>query len=182
MKHRFRTALAVAAAVSVIAAGAASAAPATGWTANPGTTVADTGVVTLDSNNTAAGTSLENPNLNIPATNDTVITFQYSGECYAGGPRVFIQAGAFNTYNNGANCGGTAGSDGYRTVTATVTGVSGTTAGYTGIVNDSTGSVILVRNLTIGGVPVQLAAYANHGQCVSSSAAKNAAAKSDCGK
>ena len=189
--ERISDALGPTATAGVLIAGAASAAPAAGWTANPGTTVADNGVVRLDSTGTPFGTSLENSNLSVPVHNGDTISFQYSGTCYAGGPRVFIQGGVFNTYDNNPNqCGGPVDANGYRTVTATVHGIVDGTAGYTGIVNDSgpgsssPASVILVRNVTINGVVLQLAApvYKNHGQCVRSSDDKNAAAQSDCGK
>ena len=157
-----------------------------------GTTV-NGGVVKLDSNGQADGTSYENPNLNVAVENGDKITFEYKGPCGGGAPRVFIQGGAYNTFDADPNgtttepaCG-TAIGDGWFRVTTTVSGITNGTAGHTGIVNDnvSSPSTILVRNLTIGGVSVPLApgprsadqcknggwqagGFRNQGQCVSS--------------
>ena len=160
-----------------------------GWVANPGTTEAG-GVVTLDSRGQAAGTSYENPNLNVAVENGDTISFEYMGPCGGGAPRVFIQGGAFNTFDpdpNGTACGTDTDSDGWFTVTQTVTGITNGTAGHTGIVNDQIAapSVIQVRSLVIGGVAVSLsngpanaeqckkggwqaAGFRNQGDCVSS--------------
>ena len=165
---------------------------ASGWVANPGTTV-NGGVVTLDSRGQPAGTSYENPNLNVAVENGDTISFQYMGPCGGGAPRVFIQGGAYNTFDqdpNGSACGTDTDGDGWFTVTQTVSGITNGTAGHTGIVNDniSNPSVIQVRNLVIGGVAVNLSngpaaptnaeqcknggwmagGFKNQGQCVSS--------------
>lgn len=169
-----------------------------GWEApNGGVTVSEDGVVTLDDNGTT-GVSYENQDLDIAVANGDAISFEYKGDCGGGAPRVFIQGGAFNTFDqdpNGAACG-TAIGDGWFEVTATIDGVTGATAGHTGIVNDSLdGRVVEVRDLVIAGEQVELVADGggepgprkqNHGQCVSSAEkggeARSTAAKSDCGK
>ena len=163
-----------------------------GWVANPGTT-ANGGVVTLDSRGQPAGTSYENPNLNVAVENGDTISFEYMGPCGGGAPRVFIQGGAFNTFDqdpNGSACGTDTDGDGWFTVTQTVSGITNGTAGHTGIVNDNTASpsVVQVRNLIIDGVRVNLSngpaaptnadqcknggwkagGFRNQGQCVSS--------------
>lgn len=161
----------------------------TGWVANPGTTV-NGGVVTLDSRGQSAGTSYENQNLNVAVANGDTISFEYMGPCGGGAPRVFIQGGAFNTFDpdpNGTACGTDADGDGWFTVSQTISGITAGTAGHTGIVNDqiASPSVIQVRNLVIDGVSVDLSAapttaeqcknggwqaggFRNQGQCVSS--------------
>ena len=154
-----------------------------------GTTVSG-GVVRLDSNGQADGTSFENPNLQLQVKNGDVISFEFQGPCGGGAPRVFIQGGAFNTFDqdpNGGACGTDADGDGFFTVTQTISGITAGPAGNVGIVNDniSNPSVVLVRNLIIGGTPVLLApaprnaeqcknggfaagGFRNQGQCVSS--------------
>lgn len=170
-----------------------------GWEApNDGVTVTDDGVVTLDDNSTT-GVSYENENLDIQVADGDTISFEYKGECGGGAPRVFIQGGAFNTFDqdpNGAACGTEIG-DGWFEVTATIDGSTAETAGHTGIVNDSLdGRVVDVRNLVIAGEQVELVEgdggsgepgprKQNHGQCVSSAdkggEARSTAAKSTCG-
>jgi hypothetical protein len=144
-----------------------------GWVANPGTTESG-GVVTLDARGQPAGTSYENPNLNVAVENGDTISFEYMGPCGGGAPRVFIQGGAFNTFDpdpNGTACGTDTDGDGWFTVTQTVSGITNGTAGHTGIVNDQIAapSVVQVRNLVIGGVTVNLsngpAAPTNADQC-----------------
>ena len=157
-----------------------------------GTTVSG-GVITLDSRGQADGTSYENQNLDVAVRNGDKITFEYKGPCGGGAPRVFIQGGAYNTFDADPNgttaepaCG-TAIGDGWFRVTTTISGITAGTAGHTGIVNDnvSSPSVIQVRNLTIGGTRINLApgprnadqcknsgwqagGFRNQGQCVSS--------------
>jgi len=128
------------------------------WVANPGTTYADD-VVTLDSTGQAAGTSYETTNLDVPVANGDVITFEYRGACGGGAPRVFIQGGAYNTWDGDpAQCPGTAVGDGWYMLSGTVSGIVDGTAGYTGIVNDNTADpgTVEVRNLTIDGVDIPL--------------------------
>jgi hypothetical protein len=171
---------------------AAASAQTSAWVANPGTTESG-GVVTLDSRGQPAGTSYENPNLGVAVENGDTISFEYMGPCGGGAPRVFIQAGAFNTFDpdpNGTACGTDSNGDGWFTVTQTVSGITNGTAGHTGIVNDQIAapSVIRVRSLVIGGVAVSLSngpaaptnaeqckdggwrvgGFRNQGQCVSS--------------
>jgi hypothetical protein len=131
------------------------------WTANPGSSFSG-GVVTLD-NTGGSGTSYENANLEIPVQNGDTISFEYfttDVTCAGGTPRVFIQGGAYNTFDQdpagpGA-CGTDSNGDGWFTVTGTISGITNGFAGHTGIVNDnpSDPGTILVRNLTIAGVEV----------------------------
>jgi hypothetical protein len=107
--------------------------------------------------------------------------------CAGGVPRVFIQGGAFNTFDNDPAgeeaCGTDANGDGWFKVSQQITGIAGGTAGHTGIVNDNPADpgTIEVRNLFISGVavlPLESArqckkggwkkfGYRNQGQCVS---------------
>ena len=164
----------------------------TGWVANPGSTEAG-GVVTLDARGQPTGTSYEHPNLNVAVENGDTISFEYMGTCGGGVPRVFIQGGAYNTFDqdpNGTACGTDTDGDGWFTVTQTVSGIANGTAGHTGIVNDQIAapSVIQVRSLVIDGVAVNLSngpaaprnadeckdggwragGFRNQGECVSS--------------
>ncbi len=161
-----------------------------GWVANSGTTY-DDGVVTLDSTGQPAGTSFENPDLDVPVENGDTISFEYKSSdvtCAGGVPRVFIQGGAFNTFDGDPAgeeaCGTDADNDGWFKVTQQISGITDGTAGHTGIVNDnpSDPGTILVRNLIINGVsalPLSNAkdckkggwkdhGFKNQGQCVSS--------------
>jgi len=175
--------------LSVSGVAVAASAP---WVANPGTTYDPaTGVVTLV--NSGAGTSYETPNLDVPVANGDTISFEWRSSdvaCAGGVPRVFIQGGAYNTFDQdpagpGA-CGTAADADGWRTVTGTVSGIVDGIAGYTGIVNDNPADpgTIQVRNLVINGVSVlpsnaptskdacknggwKNGPYKNQGQCVS---------------
>lgn len=164
----------------------------TGWVANPGTTV-NGGIVTLDARGQPAGTSYEHPNLNVAVENGDTISFEYMGACGGGVPRVFIQGGAYNTFDqdpNGTACGTDSDGDGWFTVTQTVSGITNGTAGHTGIVNDQIANpgVVQVRRLVIDGVVVNLSngpaaprnadecknggwragGFRNQGECVSS--------------
>jgi hypothetical protein len=184
--------------VACLAMGGTALAASASWTANPGSSYSD-GVVTL-TNSGGAGTSYENPNLDVPVVNGDKLTFEYSSTdvtCGGGTPRVFIQGGLFNTFDQDPNnvtaepaCGVAIG-DGWFRVTTTVTGIVDGTAGHTGIVNDNPADpgTVLVRNLTIAGQPVPLGneepstgptskseckhgswragPYKNQGQCVS---------------
>lgn len=126
------------------------------WVANPGTTF-DDGVVTLDSTGQALGTSYENPNLDVAVANGDEISFEYRGDCGGGAPRVFIQGGAYNTWDaDPTQCPGTALGDGWYELTGTVSGITDGTAGHTGIVNDNTANpgVVEVRNVVIAGESV----------------------------
>ena len=159
------------------------------WVANPGASYSD-GVVTLN-NSGGAGTSYENPNLNVHVQNGDSISFEYKTSdvvCAGGTPRVFIQGGAYNTFDadpaGPGACGTDADNDGWFTVTGTISGITAGPAGYTGIVNDNPADpgTIQVRNLVIDGVAVlpisnadgckhggwKAGDYKNQGQCVSS--------------
>lgn len=173
-----------------VLATAAVAVAAEGWVANPGTSY-DDGVVTLDSTGQPAGTSFENPDLDVPVENGDTISFEYRTDdvtCAGGVPRVFIQGGAFNTFDGDPAgeeaCGTDADNDGWFKVSQQISGITDGTAGYTGIVNDNPADpgTILVRNLIINGVSVlpltdakgckkggwKEHGFKNQGQCVSS--------------
>jgi hypothetical protein len=162
----------------------ATAAFAATWTTNPGTTVSDDGVVTLDS---AAGpTSYETTDLGTTIEQGAEITFDFAGPCLAGAPRMYIKVdGAYyNTFdgNSTGDCGelvgnGTATSG---TVSYTYPGPTGTIT-EAGLVNDNgTPSVLTISNVTIGGVEVIFtagqckdggwvgSAFRNQGLCVAS--------------
>jgi hypothetical protein len=205
MRGPVRAAFAAAASTALLFTGAAVAdEPAKGWTANEGTTVTDEGYVSLDASGTTSGTSYENQNLDVAVANGDTITFEYQGTCTAGAPRVFLQGGAYNTWDadpagEGA-CGTDEDGDGWFTVVGTVSGIEDGTAGHTGIVNDNINNdaPILVRSLTIAGEEVKLVSKDNgdgdgdgprannHGKCVSSAEkggeSRREMAKSDCGK
>ena len=175
----------------VFAAMTALAIAATPWTANPGTSFdPSTGIVTL-TNSGGAGTSYENADLEVPVQNGDTITFEWTTEdvnCGGGVPRVFIQGGAYNTFDadpaGPGACGTDSDGDGWNTVTGTISGIAAGDAGYTGIVNDnpSDPGTIQVRNVVIAGQAVlppsskdacknggwQLGGYKNQGACVSS--------------
>jgi hypothetical protein len=175
-------------AVLALLSSAAVALAASGWTANPGSSYSD-GVVTLVNDGT--GTSYENTNLSVPVEDGDTISFEWRSDdvaCAGGVPRVFIQGGAYNTFDadpaGPGACGTDADNDGWFTVTGTISGVTAGPAGYTGIVNDNPADegTIQVRNLIINGVAVLPIAnaqgcknggyaadgYKNQGQCVSS--------------
>jgi hypothetical protein len=125
---------------------------------NPGTTLSN-GVITL--NSTAAPTSYEWPDLSVPLTGGvTTIGFQWQSAdvtCAGGVPRLFVQGGAYNTFDidpaGPLACGSTPDANGWRTVSQTVPANINGEAGYVGIVNDATASdpgTILVRNVVIG--------------------------------
>jgi hypothetical protein len=148
--------IALLSAVLSLTLGVSVAAAASTWTANPGTTFED-GVVTLNSTGQALGTSYENADLDVAVQNGDIIAFEYKGACGGGAPRVFIQGGVYNTWDpNPAQCPGTAVGDDWYLLVGTVSGIVNGTAGHTGIVNDNTSNpgVVLVRNVTIGGVSI----------------------------
>lgn len=158
-----------------------------GFTPTDSGTTVNGGIITLDSRGQADGTSLENPNVTIAVKNGDTISFEYKGPCGGGAPRVFIQGGAFNTFDpdpNGTACGTDTDGDGFFTVTQTITGITAGPAGQVGIVNDNTAnpSVVIVRNVTIAGVSIfspataeqcknggfKAGGFRNQGECVSS--------------
>lgn len=158
-----------------------------GFTPTDSGTTVNGGVITLDSRGQADGTSLENPNLAIAVKNGDTISFEYKGPCGGGAPRVFIQGGAFNTFDpdpNGTACGTDTDGDGFFTVTQTIRNITAGPAGQVGIVNDNTSnpSVVLVRNVMIAGVNIfapatadqcknggfRAGGFRNQGECVSS--------------
>jgi hypothetical protein len=158
-----------------------------GFTPTDSGTTVNGGVITLDSRGQSDGTSLENQNVNIAVKNGDTISFEYKGPCGGGAPRIFIQGGAFNTFDqdpNGSACGTDTDGDGFFTVTQTISGITAGTAGYVGIVNDNIAnpSVVMIRNVTIAGVSIfapatadqcknggfKAGGFRNQGECVSS--------------
>jgi hypothetical protein len=159
----------------------------------PGTFDADTGVVTVV-NEAGEGGSYEIADSTVPAANGDTLSFEYRTSdvaCAGGVPRVFIQGGAYNTFDadpaGPGACGTDADGDGWFTVTGTITGITDGTAGHTGLVNDNPADpgTIEFRNVTINGVSLLPAVapqnkdqckdggwmngpYKNQGECVSS--------------
>src|SRR5690606_27872604 len=77
-----------------------------------------------------------------------------------GAPRVFIQGGEYNTWDDDpTQCPGTPVGGGWYELSQTIDGISSGAAGHTGIVNDNTSNpgVVEARNLVIAGEPVLLA-------------------------
>lgn len=192
MKH-FTTLGGLAAVSALMLAGASVAqTPTSGWFASDSGTSVQGGVVTLNSNGQSDGTSYENLNVDVQVANGQTVSFEYMGRCGGGAPRVFIQGGAYNTFDQNPNttaCGTDTDGDGWFTVTQTITGITAGPAGHVGIVNDNISDprIIRVRNLTIAGVRIRLSpsaspvsaeqckkggwqalGYRNQGQCVSS--------------
>lgn len=177
--------LAAVASMVILGAGAAQAVP--------GTFDPNTGIVTVV-NSAGEGGSYEIANSTVPVQNGDTITFEYRTTdvaCAGGVPRVFIQGGAYNTFDadpaGPGACGTDADGDGWFTVTGTVSGVTAGTAGHVGLVNDNPADpgTIEFRNVTINGVSVLPApapqnkeqckedgyrnfGFKNQGQCVSS--------------
>lgn len=161
---------------------------ATGASAAPGTFDPATGIVTLVNDGT--GSSYEF-NSTVPVANGDTITFEYRSTdvaCAGGVPRVFIQNGAYNTFDAdpaGPGACGVAIGDGWYRVTGTVTGVTAGPAGTVGFVNDNPADpgTIEFRNLTINGTSLlpapqdpkdacknggwKAGGYKNQGQCIS---------------
>jgi hypothetical protein len=132
---------------------------ASGAQALPGTFDPDTGIVTVV-NEAGEGGSYEF-NSDVPASNGDTISFEYRTSdvaCAGGVPRVFIQGGAYNTFDadpaGPGACGTDADNDGWFTVTGTISGITDGTAGHVGLVNDNPADpgTIEFRNLTINGV------------------------------
>ena len=187
---RIHTRLAVVLSATAVALGSLTAvaqADQHDWTANSASFSG--GVVTLV--NEGSGSSYENADLDVPVQNGDTISFDWrSGDvaCAGGVPRVFIQGGAYNTFDQDPAgedaCGTDSDGDGWFTVTGTIEGITAGEAGHTGIVNDNpadTGT-IQVRNLVIAGERIfaptsaeqcknggwQGGDYKNQGECVSS--------------
>lgn len=158
--------------------------------AAPGTYDPNTGIVTVVNSETdVAGSSYEGTST-APVANGSVVSFEWRStdvNCGGGVPRVFIQAGAYNTFDGNPNqCGGTADADGWRTVTGTVSGIVDGQVGHFGLVNDnpSDRGTIQFRNVTVDGVSLlpplapqnkdecknggwRNGSYRNQGECVS---------------
>lgn len=161
--------------------------------AAPGTFDPSTGIVTVV-NATGEGGSYEIIDSTVPAANGDVLSFEYRSSdvtCAGGVPRVFIQGGAYNSFDQdpagpGA-CGSDTDGDGWFTVTGTIAGIVDGTAGHVGLVNDNPADpgTIEFRNVAVGGISVlppmaplskdackqggwRNGGYRNQGECVSS--------------
>ncbi len=88
---------------AAILAVTAVAAVAPGWAPTDSGTTYSNGVVTLNSHGQVDGTSYENLALDVAVANGDKITFEYRGPCGGGAPRVFIQGGAYNTFDQDPN-------------------------------------------------------------------------------
>jgi hypothetical protein len=131
----------------------ASAAGAAGGTYDP-----DTGVVTV-TNTGGAGASYEIEHSMVDAANGDVLSFEWRSSdvvCGGGVPRVFIQGGAYNTFDHDPAGEGACGTDddGDGCVTGTVTGIVDGDAGHIGLVNDNPADLgtIEFRDVTLDGV------------------------------
>lgn len=155
----------------------------------------NTGIVTVVNDEGGAGASYEIESSTVPANNGDTLSFQWRSEdvaCGGGVPRVFLQGGAYNSFDgNPGACGTDPDADGWRTVTATISGITDGTAGHIGLVNDNPSDLgtVQFRNVTVNGVSLlpsmapqnkeqcknggwQNGAYRNQGECVSSFAKK----------
>ena len=173
------------AAMAMLSAGSAQAAAT--WTANPGASYSN-GTVTLDSS--AGPTSYETNDLGVEIAPNDTISFDFTGPCAAGAPRLYfvVDGTAYNTWDGqSGGCGEL--NQGFEdgTVLYTYTGAAGTITDAF-LVNDTgTPSVITISNLVIGGQQVALGedppaptkddcknggweemGFRNQGQCVSS--------------
>lgn len=156
--------------------------------AGTGTYDANTGIVTIvNGPDDPFGSSYEGTST-VPVEDGTVVSFQWKSDdvsCGGGVPRLFIQGGAYNTFDGNPDACGTDAGDGWSTVTETLSGFSGT-VGHFGLVNDnpSNKGTVQFRNVTVDGVSLlpplapqnkdqckdggwQNGAYKNQGECVS---------------
>ena len=126
--------------------------------ANGETATYDGNVVTLTDPTTAGDGVQLAGNVNVPIANGDIVTFEYLGPCLAGAPRVYVQGGAYNTWDADPAGPGACGADSDPTtwtlVTGTITGVTAGPAGLVGVVNDGGQGTIQVRNVTVDGVEV----------------------------
>ena len=137
----------------------------------PGTLDSESGVITVV-NEAGEGGSYEIANSPLSAANGDTLSFEYRTSdvtCAGGTPRVFIQGGAYNSFDQdpagpGA-CGTDADDDGWYTVTGTIDGIVNGTAGHVGFVNDNPADpgTVEFRNLKINGTSVL--PPANKDQC-----------------
>ena len=144
-------------------------------------------------NATGEGGSYEIGNSTVPANNGDTLSFEYRTSdvaCAGGVPHVFIQGGAYNTFDADPARPGRAApiatDDGWFTVNGTIAGITNGTAGHVGLVNDNPvdPGTIEFRNVTINGVSLlpplapqnkdqcknggwQNGNYRNQGECVS---------------
>lgn len=133
---------------------------ATGAAAAGGTYDASTGIVTVH-NAGGDGASFEIDDSMVEAENGDTLRFEYRTHdvaCAGGTPRVFIQGGAYNTFDadpaGPGACGTDTDGDGWFTVTGTVSGITDGTAGDVGLVNDNPADpgTVQFRNVTLDGV------------------------------
>lgn len=148
----------------------------------------DTGIVKI-TNPGGLGASYEDTS-SVPVVNDDTLSFEYRSadvNCGGGVPRVFIQGGAYNTFDGDAGqCGTDTDGDGWYTVTGTISGIVDGTVGHFGLVNDdpSDAGTVEFRNVTVNGASLlppmapqnkdecknggwRNGSYRNQGECVS---------------
>jgi hypothetical protein len=141
----------------------------------------DENIVTLDLDadndnvpDNAAGISSEFSPAGVDVANGDVLSFEYrlgEGQSCAGGvPRVFIQGGAYNTFDvdpaGPLACGTDTDGDGWSTVTQTLSGITAGPIGLVAYVNDQTANPgkIEYRALTLNNVDLNPGPHFN--ECV----------------
>ena len=130
----------------------------TNWVANDGAQILDANTVKVQNAGTAAGSSVEILNLDLPVQATKTVEFTYEladGATYGGGsPRVFIEVNGsyLNTFDANPEDAGTENADGSFTKTWTIP-VNGR-VGNAGVVQDSGVGSITVSNLVISGQPI----------------------------
>ena len=130
----------------------------TNWVANDGAQIIDANTVRVQNAGTAAGSSVEILNLNLPVQATKTVEFTYEladGATYGGGsPRVFLEVDGrfYNTFDAEPEDAGVANDDGSFTKTWTIP-VNGR-VGNAGVVQDSGVGSITVTNLVISGQPI----------------------------
>jgi hypothetical protein len=130
----------------------------TNWVANDGAQIIDANTVRVQNAGTAAGSSVEILNLNLPVQATKTVEFTYKladGATYGGGsPRVFLEVNGdyVNTFDAEPEDAGVANPDGSFTKTWTIP--TNGRVGNAGVVQDSGVGSITVTNLVISGQPI----------------------------
>lgn len=151
----------------LLTVGVAGTALAAAWAPSNSGTTRHGDTVTLDNTNhfITGGTSYENSDLGLTINTDDTITFDFTGLCAAGSPRMFIEVNGayYNTFDDPATtgCGVLDQGGDSGTVVYTYTGPTGT-IGHAGLVHDGTPTKVTISNVTIGGDPVPLGGPATH--------------------
>jgi len=130
----------------------------TNWVANDGAQIIDANTVRVQNAGTAAGSSVEILNLNLPVQATKTVEFTYEladGATYGGGsPRVFLEVDGrfYNTFDAEPEDAGVANDDGSFTKTWTIP--TNGRVGNAGVVQDSGVGSITVTDLVISGHPI----------------------------